>query len=228
VLKNYLKDNNVTIETILNLPVKDSERLLINYIQTLKANNKSHSSLNLVFCAVKHLYIMNDIRINKDKIGKFLGESGKKNTDRGYTHEEIKKLLDVADLRMKSVVLLMASTGIRIGAIPDLQLKHLQKTNEKGLYKITVYERSKEEYHTFCSYECYSVINAYLEFRKKSGEILNKESYLVREQFDINDFEQIRKKSRKISVATIKNSVNVLLRKAGLRELNQLRSISQI
>ena len=125
VLKNYLIDNNVTIETLLNLPVKDSERLLINYIQKLKAKNKSHSSLNLVFCAVKHLYIMIDIRINKDKIGKFLGESGRKNTDRGYTHEEIKKLLDVADLRMKSVVLLMASTGIRIGAIPDLQLNHL-------------------------------------------------------------------------------------------------------
>jgi len=34
---------------------------------------------------------MNDIRINKEKIGKFLGESGRKNTDRAYTHEEIKK-----------------------------------------------------------------------------------------------------------------------------------------
>jgi integrase len=168
------------------------------------------------------------LELRKTRLASSLVNLGEKNTDRGYTYEEIKKLLDVADLRMKSVVLLMASTGIRIGAIPDLQLKHLQKTNEKGLYKITVYERSKEEYHTFCSYEYYSVINAYLEFRKKSGEILNKESYLVREQFDINDFEQIRKKSRKISVATIKNSVIVLLRKAGLRELNQLRSISQI
>ena len=30
VFRKYLNDNNVTIETLLNLPVKDSEQLLIN------------------------------------------------------------------------------------------------------------------------------------------------------------------------------------------------------
>ena len=149
---------------------------------------------------------MNDIRINKEKIGKFLGESGRKNTDRGYTHEEIKKILDVADLRMKSVILLMASTGMRVGAIPDLKLKHLEEINERQIYKITVYGKSKEEYYTFCSHECYSIIKSYLEYRKKSGEILDNESYLIREQFDINDFEQNRKKSRKISLSTLRTN----------------------
>ena len=221
IFKKYLKDNNVTIETLLNLPVKDSEQLLVNYIEKLKNDNKSHSLSNLIFCTVKHFYFMNDIRINKEKISKFLGESGRKNTDRGYTHEEIKKILDVADLRMKSVILLMASTGMRIGAISDLKLKHLEEIDkQKEIYKITVYEKSKEEYYTFCSHECYSIIKSYLDFRKKSGEILEKESYLIREQFDINDFEQIRKKSRKIALSTIKMNVHLLLRKAGLREIN--------
>ena len=73
---------------------------------------------------------MNDIRINKEKISKFLGESGRKNTDRGYTHEEIKKILDVADLRMKTIIILMASTGIRLGAVADLKLKHLEEINK--------------------------------------------------------------------------------------------------
>ena len=63
--------------------------------------------------------------LTKTRLASSLVNLGEKNTDKGYTHEEIKKLLDVANLRMKSVVLLMASTGIRIGAIPDLQLKHL-------------------------------------------------------------------------------------------------------
>ena len=44
--------------------------------------------------------------------------------DRAYTDKEIKTLLDSADLRMKVILLLMASSGIRIGAIPDLKLKH--------------------------------------------------------------------------------------------------------
>ena len=59
-----------------------------------------------------------------------MGESGRKNTDRGYTHEEIKKILEVADLRMKSVILLMASTGMRIGAVTELKLKHLKEINK--------------------------------------------------------------------------------------------------
>ena len=220
ILKNYLTDNNLTIETILNLPVKQSEQVLINHIEKLKTANKSHSYRNQTFCVVKHFYVMNDIRINKEKISKFLGESGRKNTDRGYTHEEIKKILDVADLRMKSVILLMASTGMRIGAVTELKLKHLKEIDKEKIYKITVYEKSKDEYYTFCSFECASIIKSYLDFRKKSGEILEKESYLIREQFDINDFEQIRKKSRKISMQTIKNNVIVLLRKAGLREID--------
>jgi integrase len=149
-----------------------------------------------------------------------LGESRRKNTDRAYTHQEIKKILDVADLRMKSIVLLMASTGMRIGAIPDLKLKQLQEINDKQIYKITVYEKSKEEYYTFCSHECYSIIRSYLDYRKNNGEILNNETYLIREQFDINDFEQIRKKSRGISLYALKTNIQLLLRKAGIREVN--------
>jgi len=118
----------------------------------------------------------------------------------------------------------MASTGMRIGAIPDLKLKHLKeissKDNENQLYKITIYEKSKEKYYTFCSHECFSVLKSYLTYREKSSEKLDGESYLIREQFDINYFEQIRKKSRKVSLSTIKNIIIVLLRKAGLRELD--------
>jgi len=34
----------------------------------------------------------------------------------------------------------------------------------------------------------------YLEFRTKNGENLNKDSYIIRDQFDITDLEQILKK----------------------------------
>ena len=216
VLTNYLNDNKITIETLVNLPVKDNEQLLINYLEKLKSNDKSYSFLNLTFSGLKHFYVMNDIRINKEKISKFLGESGRKHSDRAYTHEEIKKILDVADLRMKIIVLLMASTGMRIGAIPDLKLKHLEEItkDKEKIYKIIVYGKSKEEYYTFCSPECYSTIKSYLEYRTKSGELLENESYLIREQFDINDFEQIRKKSRKISIFAVRNAIQVTIKKS--------------
>jgi hypothetical protein len=49
---------------------------------------------------------------------------------------------------------------------------------------------------------------------------LDDETYLIREQFDINDFEQIRKKSRKISLSTLKNNTMTLIRKSGVTEIN--------
>lgn len=44
--------------------------------------------------------------------------------DRAYTHEEISKLLEVAELRMRVVILLLASSGVRLGAIPLLKLRN--------------------------------------------------------------------------------------------------------
>lgn len=82
----------------------------------------------------------------------FKGEFTRKIVDRSYTYEEIRKILDVSDLRMKVIVLLMTSSGMRIGAIPLLRLRNLEKMD--SLYKIIVYEGSNSEYYTFCTREC--------------------------------------------------------------------------
>jgi hypothetical protein len=51
--------------------------------------------------------------------------------------------------------------------------------------KLTVYENYRQEYFTFITAECKSAIESYLDMRKRYGEKLNKDSYLIREQFDI-------------------------------------------
>jgi integrase len=119
---------------------------------------------------------MNDVRINK-KIGKFLGEPKKKNVDRSYTHSEIKSLLDIADLRFKVIISVLASTGARIGSL------NLKLEKKDDVYKFTLYENTNDEYFTFCSPECATYIDSYLEYRTRSGEKLTKESFLIREQF---------------------------------------------
>jgi hypothetical protein len=66
---------------------------------------------------------MNDVPLNKKKINMFKGEFLRRVSDRAYAYEEIGKLLEFSDLRMKSIILLMASSGIRIGSIPLLKLR---------------------------------------------------------------------------------------------------------
>jgi hypothetical protein len=91
----------------------------------------------------------------------------------------------------------------------------------ESCYKIVFYEGSKEQYYSFCSPECVTFIDTYLEFRNKNGEKLDQDSFLIRDQFDINDLKQIRN-SRGITTGTIKVALNLLLRKAGIRQVDHV------
>ena len=151
-------------------------------------------------------------------------ESQKRRTLIGVIlHSEIRAILDICDVRMKAVVSILASTGIRRGALPLLKLSHLEKKDigqNQKVYKFTIYENTSEQYFTFCSPEATNYIDAYLDYRTRSGEKLTKDAYLIREQFDVNDLEQVRKKGRAISKKTLSNLLISLTVKAGLRKVN--------
>ena len=129
-------------------------------------------------------------------------------------------MLDIADLRFKVVISVLASTGIRIGPLPSLRLSHLQKIPSQAVYKFKIYENTKDEYFTFCSPECASYIDSYLKYRTRSGEKLSKDSFLLREQFDVNDIEQIRKQGRCISISSMSNILYSLTVRSGVRQVN--------
>lgn len=100
-------------------------------------------------------------------------------------------MLEKADQRARVAILLMCSSGIRVGAIPSLKLKNLEKIEKYNIYKIIVYENEDEEYVTYCTPECRMAIDSYLEYRQRHGENPIKESSpLIREEFNIHD--QIR------------------------------------
>lgn len=219
-LSRYLSHYNTTPEQMLSLPIDDVEDRLVDYLLFMKKQDLSTSYINQNFCALKHFYFMNDVRINKEKIGKFLGESKKKNVDRSYTHEEIKSVLDIADLRFKVVISVLASTGIRIGPLPSLRLSHLSKIDSQGVYKFKIYENIKDEYFCYCSPECTNYIDSYLQYRSRAGERLSPQSPLIREQFDVNDIEQVRKQGRSISINSICNILSSLTIRSGVRQVN--------
>lgn len=51
-------------------------------------------------------------------------------------------MLDVADERGKAIILLLTSTGMRIGALSSLRFGHLQRIDEYDLYKVMQYAES--------------------------------------------------------------------------------------
>jgi len=76
----------------------------------------------------------------------------------------------------------MASTEMRVGAIPDIKLKYLRRWNISNdnsgsgsgqyVYQIRVYANSpNHKYQTFCTPEAAKIIHVYLEFRKRHVNI---------------------------------------------------------
>jgi integrase len=88
---------------------KKIEQSIIEYIILLK-KTKSYGAIHNYVSAIFAFYKINDIILNTNKISKFMPEKRKSNKDRRYTHEEILKLLEFADERMRTVILLLAST----------------------------------------------------------------------------------------------------------------------
>jgi integrase len=137
----------------------------------MKEKNFSSSTLSVHIAALHHFFSINDTTLNRKKLSKFVGEQENKYDYRGYTHEEISKILSLCDVRGKVIVLLMASTGMRVGALPELKLKHIKRFrvgHNNHVYRIRVYASSKRyAYTTFCSPECAQAIDSYLEYRKR-------------------------------------------------------------
>jgi integrase len=219
-LKQFMK--YCSISSLSDLFKIDAQKQIINYIMSMRKKGLAYNSISVRLNAIFHFYSMNDVILNKKKIKMFKGGYSRKVIDRPYTRQEISKILQVSDLRMKSIISLMACTGIRIGAVPSIQIKNLQKVSE--IYKLTVYEGSKESYFTFTTPECTSIIDSYLEFRESNGEKLNKDSYLIRDQFDITDIEQIRNKSKGIKLNTLRQILSTILIKAGVRTVDHTSS----
>lgn len=186
------------------------EHKIIEYIDNMKSQGKGYSTIHNYASAILAFYKINDVPLNFTKINRFIPVQKKVRKDRSYTHEEILKLLEIADERMRVIILLMASSGIRIGAVPLLKVGNLQES------KLTVYENDREEYFTFITAECKKALNSYLDMRSRYGEKLDNDSYLIREQFDIKDQFKIRT-PRPITVGMIKYKIDDLLRRLGLR-----------
>lgn len=109
---------------------------------------------------------------------------------------------------MRVVILLFASSGMRIGAVQSIKLKDLQGP------KLTIYRNTSEEYYTFISPECEKALKFYLDMRSRYGEKLTDKSFLIREQFDVRS--KISTNPRQISRTAIQLKLYDLCKRCGI------------
>jgi integrase len=217
----FYQFSNKTPSELLSMNVKDIESLIIQYVKEMRDNKLSSSSIKGRISPILTFLQLNDVVVNKKKIVRYFGEEKKMVKDLAYTNGDIQKMLARSKLRTKVMMLIYASAGIRKSAILDLKLKHLKKIPEFNLYKFTIYENSNDEYYTFCTPECASMIDQYIEHRRQAGEKITEESYLVRNDFDWT--KNTAKNPKKLDDKSISATFRKMLIVTGLREDNEPR-----
>lgn len=164
---------------------------LIRYciLQRKRVENKeiSEGTLRNYLKPIKLFFDMNDISVPWKKITKGLPSPKQSADDRCPTVEEIEKLLlNFPDRRLKVIVLVMISSGIRVGAWNWLKWKHVnpiydEDNNELLSARLQVYSGERDEYYTFVTPEAYNAIQDYMDFRQLHGEKINGDSWIIRD-----------------------------------------------
>ena len=141
---------------------------LRNYVKSIKS-----------FCDVC------DITIPWKKITRGLPRARQASTDRAPTIEEIRKLVEYPDRRIKPIIFTMVSSGIRLGAWETRMWRHVEPIADKNggirAAKLLVYAGDVEEYYALITTEAYDSLKGWMDFRESYAERITANSWLMRD-----------------------------------------------
>lgn len=165
---------------------------------------------------------MSDIVLPWTKVTRGLPRGRKHSNDRIPTLDEVRAITNYPDRRIKAIVYTMISSGIRIGAWDYLKWGHLNPIERDGVVvaaRMHVYAGDKEQYLTFVSAEAYNAIKEWMDFRQRAGEAISKDSWVMRNLFNMeeNDIVSIRY-PKKLKSTGIKRIIERALWTQGVRK----------
>jgi len=223
--------------------VQQIEDKVIAWLGSLKDEGKATATMRTALASVVFFYSCNRITLNSKFIARRIP---KKPTipHRSPTKEEVAAIIEAGSLRAKALVGTLASTGIRLGAIPPLKVRHRREAKPEELehrdcsckdrsqplrfkgYLLNVYEGEDEQYFTFISEEASRWVDTYLNMRKRSGEALGPNSPLFREEFDIEKPDSVLHPSR-CKEMTLQACLSRLAISAGVKPIIKRGAIYQ-
>lgn len=144
-----------------------------NYIMQMKKWRSTKAMVKASAYALFHFFAMNRVILNEKIIKKLFPEQETKVGGGAYSTQDVVKIIDAIDNtkikkhkrwyyrkpRAKALVMLLASSGIRLGAIPDLQYQDFEPI--ENTYSVKVYARTRHEYITFVTPETRTALDEY-------------------------------------------------------------------
>ena len=130
--------------------------------------------------------------VNWKKISKGIPSGRKSANDRAPTMEELRKLAEYPDRRIKLIVQLMVSSGIRLGTFDTLKWKDITPIKENDVIiaaKLVVYPGDNEEYFAFITPEGYQSTKNWMDYRESQGERVSKDSWIMRDLWQTTEMD---------------------------------------
>jgi integrase len=187
----------------------------------------STETIKNYFKPVKRFCEMNRITINWKIISKGLRRGIRYSNDRPPTIEEIRKLIQYPDRRVKPIVLVMISSGIRVSSWNYLKWSDFTPIyNNKKLIaaKLKVFNtKTKNYYYSYITPEAYESVKEWMAFRASFGEKIGPDSWIIRNLWQIKsqrygNYLGLAKHPKKLSVTGIRVLINDAWKIQGLRE----------
>jgi hypothetical protein len=164
---------------------------ILRFLEAQKArvNNReiSGATVRNYVKAIKLFCEMSDIPIPWKKLTRGLPRARNYADDRIPSIEEIRKLMDYPDRRIKSIVTTMVSSGVRLGSWDYLRWGDIQPIERDGKVvaaKIIVYAGEPEQYFSYISWEAWRELTKWIQYRESSGERITEDSWLMRDLWD--------------------------------------------
>jgi hypothetical protein len=201
---------------------------IIRYLQMNKErvenNEIAAATLHNSVKVIKLFCEMNEIGLPWKRITRGLPRARRYADDRAPTLEEVQKIVEYPDRRIKAIVSTMVSSGIRLGAWNYLKWKHITPIKRDGKVvaaKIIVYQGDPEQYFSFITSEAFFELEKWILYRKECGEDVTEESWIMRNIWDRNKGSRrkpgIITKPRKLKSLGIKRIMETALWTQGLR-----------
>ena len=185
-LYKFFKFNDIFPDEFVKLPKNEIEDHIESYVDHLKEiAKKEGTNTNSIPPYVNPLVsflIFNRVDGMHEAWKRIKANFPEKrrSSDGKYNELQLQRMYQFADIRQKAVLGCMMS-GMRVGGIKDLKVKHLKAIEDWG--SIVVYADTMQEYHAFVTPQGYKDITDYLEYRKRNGESISPESSLIRNEF---------------------------------------------
>jgi integrase len=165
---------------------------LMRYImyQKSRADKKeiTPATIKNYYKPVKLFLEMNNIELSWKKISRGIPRGRRYAIDRAPTIEEIHKIINHPDRRIRGIVFTMCSSAMRLGAWDYLKwqdITPIQQDNKIVAAKIVIYSGDADEYFSFITPEAYYELKKWIDFRSQNGENISGKSWVMRDIWNI-------------------------------------------